>query len=306
MLFKAIRFYTLPTTFLSSLSLPKVFEELQENIFVPCGKIDKSKYGWVPPMEGYSDMLHHTVGSYMMFCAKKEEKILPSSVVNDLVEEKAMAIFEREGRKVFRKEKIAMKEEATLELLPKAFTKSKKIYGYLSVSDNMLVIDTTSPTDAEEFMAYLRKTLDGLPAQLPETANIPGDVMTNWVNLHRPAEGFILDGDCVFYNPAEDGNKITCKHQDLTSDEVTVMVGAGKVVKSLSVTWDESLSFTLDDELVIKQLKFGDLILEKIDEADAQDAMAQFDSDFAVMTVEISAFLKSLLGAFGGRANKTN
>ena len=304
MLFKALRFYTLPSTYLSGLNMTEVFNQLEENIFVPCGKVDKEKYGWIPPMEGYSTMLHHTVGPYMMFCAKKEEKILPASVINDTVQEKVDLISQQQQRKVFRKEKISLKEEATLELLPKAFTKSKKIFGYLSLTDNMVVVNTSSASEAEEFLSYLRQTLESLPAQLPETQQIPGDVMTNWVNRQQPEEDFILDGDCVFYNPMEDGNKITCKHQDLTSDEVTGMISAGKVVKSLSVSWNEALSFTLDDELSVKQLKFSDLIQAKIDESDAEDAQAQFDSDFAVMTAELSVFFNALFGAFGGKAHK--
>ncbi len=42
------------------------------------------------------------------------------------------------------------------------------------------------------------------------------------------------------------------------------------------------------------------MIQEKVQQVDAQDAAEQFDVDFSIMTLELSAFLKHLFQAFGG------
>ncbi len=56
----------------------------------------------------------------------------------------------------------------------------------------------------------------------------------------------------------------------------------------------------IDEKLCIKRLRFSDLVQEKASEVEADDAAQQFDVDFAIMTLELSGFLKALTGAFGG------
>ena len=71
-------------------------------------------------------------------------------------------------------------------------------------------------------------------------------------------------------------------------------------VTKLSVTWDDSLSFVLDEELGIRRLKFGDTLQEKLDDVDADDAAARFDAAFSLMTLELARLIPGLLEALGG------
>lgn len=66
-----------------------------------------------------------------MLCGKKEEKVVPGSVVNEMLQERISEIEEREARKLPAKERNRLKDELIFELLPRAFSFSKKTYAYI-------------------------------------------------------------------------------------------------------------------------------------------------------------------------------
>ena len=302
MWFKNIRLYRFTKPF--ELTPEELEEKLAEHIFHPCGKHDQAKYGWVSPLGRHGEMLTHVTGEYIMICAQKQEKILPASVVNEAVQEKVEEIEAKQGRKVFRKEKQQLKDEATLTLLPKAFARTSKTFAYFAPKDNLLVVNSSSANKAEELLGFLRNSIESLPVIPPNAKNIPSEVMTLWLQHQTAGENFEIDQECELYNPAEDGNVVRCKGQDLFSDEIQTHLAAGKQVKKLGVLWKDALSCILEDDLTIKRLKFQDMVLEKADEADAESAAEQFDQDFAVMSLELSKFFKSLFKAFGGLQRK--
>ena len=53
----------------------------------------------------------------------------PSSVVAESVDERALEIEEREARSVGRKERRQLREQVLVELLPRAFTRSRRVSG---------------------------------------------------------------------------------------------------------------------------------------------------------------------------------
>ena len=53
----------------------------------------------------------------------------------------------------------------------------------------------------------------------------------------------------------------------------------------------------------VKRLRFTDVVQEKADEVEAQDFAEQFDVDFSIMTLDLSAFISALVEAFGGEAS---
>ncbi|WP_408014659.1 recombination-associated protein RdgC, partial [Sansalvadorimonas verongulae] len=97
-------------------------DALKEQPFRPTGKTQLVSAGFVPPCPG-SRQLVHTTSHHLLLCMQKEERLLPSFVVNDAVREKVEQIEVDQGRKVFRKEKDQIKDEITLDLLPRAFTR---------------------------------------------------------------------------------------------------------------------------------------------------------------------------------------
>ncbi|MFC1749979.1 recombination-associated protein RdgC, partial [Pseudomonadota bacterium] len=165
MWFSNLQLYRLTQPF--SHTAEELAEKLTEHAFKPCGKMELSSYGWVPPMGRYGTELIHAANGYIMVCTRKEEKILPASVIRDMVNEKALEIEEAQGRPVRRKERDAIKEEITHDLLPKAFTKSTLTFAYISLKDNLIVVNASSPNKAEELTSHLRGSIGSLAATPP-------------------------------------------------------------------------------------------------------------------------------------------
>lgn len=276
-------------------------EQLQEDAFKPCGPQETMRQGWVPPLGKHGEQLVHSANGCHLIALRKEEKILPGPVVKEAVEERAEAIETDQGRKVRRKEKDEIKEQVMLEMLPQAFSRNRRCYAYLSPKDGLLVVDAGSSKQAEDLASTLRKSLGSLPVRPPAVEQSPAFTFTGWLNetVEHPST-IELGSECELKDPSEDGGVVRCKGLDLKADEIRNHLDAGMQVTRLALTWDDSLSFVLDEELGIRRLKFGETLQDQLDEVDKDDAVAKFDAAFTLMTLELSRMIPGLLEALGG------
>lgn len=272
-------------------------EALDAQRFRPCGSQEPVSQGFVPAL---GDALVHAAGGYLLLALKQEERVLPSAVVKEWVEDKAAEIAEREARKVGRKERANLKDEAVQSLLPRAFTRSFVTRAYVS-PDGWLVIDAGSPKKAEDFMSTLREALGTLPVLPFQVNNAPAAIMTAWLNGQEAVpEDFLVGEEAELIDPAEDGGIVRCRRQDLAADEIQAHLSAGKQAVKLALSWNEGLSFVLTNDPGVKRLRFLDLVQEQLAGMDGADAAAVFDAQFALMTLELSRLLPRLAEVLGG------
>ncbi|WP_339649318.1 recombination-associated protein RdgC [uncultured Marinobacter sp.] len=276
-------------------------EKLQADAFKPCGPQETTRQGWVPPLGKHGDQLVHSANGYHLIALRKEEKILPGPVVKEAVEERAEAIEVEQGRKVRKKEKEEIKEQVMLEMLPQAFSRNRRCFAYLAPQDGVLVVDAGSAKQAEDLASTLRKSLGSLPVRPPAVEQAPAFTFTGWLNesIDHPAT-IVLGSECELKDPSEDGGVVRCKGLDLKADEIRNHLEAGMQVTKLALTWDDNVSFVLDEELGIRRLKFGETLQDQLDGVDADDALAKFDAAFTIMTLELSRLIPGLLEALGG------
>jgi recombination associated protein RdgC len=280
-------------------------EQLSEHCFEPCGSQELSRAGWVSPLGRHSEALVHESNGYFMVCSKRQDKILPSSVVNDFLEEQVQEIELAESRKVSRKERGSIKEEVIFSLMPKAFPRSSLQFAYISLRDNLLVINAASEKRAEDLIHDLREALGSLPLIPLVAKNLPIDLMTQWVNSGELTDNFELGEECELRDNADASGVIRCKNQNLSSEEILNHLKTGMHVSKLALSWHERLEFMLDEKMAIKRLRFTDLIQEKAAEAEVDDVAGQFDVDFSIMTLELSQFVEALMSALGGETEPT-
>ncbi|MGS2718434.1 recombination-associated protein RdgC [Eionea flava] len=301
MWFKNLRVYRFTQDFTFDAS--SLSEALEQGAFVPCGSQELARYGWVSPIDHQSDSDHglvHASQEYLMICAKKQEKVLPAAVINEAVDEKAAAISEAEGRPVGRKERQSLKDDVLLELLPRAFARSSVHYAYIALKQGYIVINAASASKAEELLAALRDVVGSLPVIPLVSQQLPHQMMTQWVTQAEAPSRFTLGGECELADPKESGSVIRCKHQDLASAEINNLLQSGMIVTKLGLQWRQGIDFILDDQLAIKRLRFEDDIQDKANSHEAESKAELFDVEFAVMTVELTAFLADMVAALGG------
>jgi recombination associated protein RdgC len=302
MWFKNLRFYCLTKPF--DHYIKGLEAAMSDRPFRPCNNYEKSTMGWITPIEdeitdAADSNYAHVIEGYVMFCAKRQERLLPASVVREAANEKIAEIEESQGRKIYRKEKRQIQEDTAAILLPQAFTRSQLTYGYLSEKENLLIINAATPAKAEEFINLLRETLGTFPVGLPSSNRSPSDAMTRWLKDQKATNNFELTEDCELFNPLDGGNVIRCKGQDLKSDEIAAHIESGKKAKNLGVVWNNFLTCNVADDLGIKRLRFEE-IKEENEGYGEESARQKFDQDFTLMALGLSSFFDSLFAAFGG------
>lgn len=293
MWFKNLCLYRLPKNWAQDLSA--LTEQIAKDTLQACSASEAQSAGWVPPHE--SGELVHSVNGQWLLSLGIEQKLLPASVVRQFANDKAKAIEEAEDRRVGRKEMKDIREQMTLELLPRAFVRRRNTAGWIDPINGWLAIDAASPAKAEELLERLHKTLDRLPAKLLKTNQSPSAAMTCWVASGEAPAGFTIDQDLELRS-AEKATVRYAKHS-LEGDEIRQHIAAGKVVTRLAMTWGDKISFVLNENLQIKRITFLDILKESADQQ-AENEDERFDLDFTLMAGELAQLLDDLVEALGG------
>lgn len=297
MWFKNLRLYRLTEDWTHT---PEDLNTALANVcFNPCGSLDPIKYGFIEPLGRHGSEYVHVTNDYIMICAKKQEKILPSSVIKEQLEEKILALSEAEGRSPGRQERQTMKDELIFSLLPKAFTRSTLDFAYIAPQEKLIVVNSSSAKRAEDLLSKLREALGSLRCIPVIAKHVPTQAMTQWMQTGEAPHQFELGEECELQG-GKDGRVIRCKKQDLTADEIRNHITSGMFVSKIALTWKESIHCIIDDQLAIKRVKFDDVISEKANERNPESKAEQFDADFAIMTGELKNFIAALMDAFGG------
>ena len=85
---------------------PEAIEKsLNEFRFTPCSSQDQQKVGWQSALGKHSELLSHLVDDNILICAHKEEKMLPTSVVKDALNDKVEILEKEQGRRLKKKRK---------------------------------------------------------------------------------------------------------------------------------------------------------------------------------------------------------
>ncbi len=302
MWFKNLQVYRFTKDF--ELNAETLGQQLAEQAFVACGSQDLNRSGWVPPLGRHGSEFVHATNGNLMVCLKRQDKILPTAVINEALEEKALEIEEAEARKLPRKERQTLKEEIMFSLLPRALARSSLQFAYISPRDHLLIVNAASTKRAEDLLTELREAIGSLSI-IPLTGkHEPIDVMTRWVNSGHPDTGFELGQECELRDNADVKSIIRCKNQDLAASEIVNHLKTGMHVSQLALSWQDRIEFVLDEKLVTKRIRFSDLVQEKADEVEADDAAQRFDVDFSIMSLELAEFIKALVAACGGEVEE--
>jgi len=298
MWFKNLIIYRLSTPI--DLTEDELESRLEEFAYRPCTSQEKSKYGWSKPMGKHGQSLLHVTDGNILLCAKKEDKMLPASVVKEALDEKVEQIETETARPVKKKEKDALKEEIEHRLLPRAFSRLGTTFAYIAPKMGLIIVDASSHSKAEDMLALLRKSIGSLAVLPMQSKSIVEQTMTSWLSEGTPTHPFELLEEAELKSPLENGAIIRCKNQDLICDELKAHIENGMFAVKVGMQYAESLTFILNEDLTIKRVKFTDVVTEQKDDQDKDDKAACFDADFAIMAGEFEQFIPALLDVLGG------
>lgn len=278
--------------------------KLTESALVPCNSQELSRIGFVPPHPDHEFMILESSGNWLI-TARKEEKILPPKVIRKALAERVSQIESEQARKVYRKEKLQLKDEIVLDMLPRAFSKFSDTRAIIMPKAGLIIVEAGSFSQAEELLSLLRNALGSLPVALPSVNDSPSIVMSDM--LSEPNSGcdlakFKILDSCELSGLDDDGGTIKVKGEDLLSDEILAHIEAGKWVTSLALEWDDSYRFTLHEDLRVKGIKMTDELSAEVNEECSEDPLDRLRADVFLHSAKLEMLWSDLAAMFGGEA----
>lgn len=271
---------------------------MEEFKFTPCGSQDVSKYGFSNALGKHGKTLVHSAEGYHMVAVTKEVKMLPSSVVKEALDAKVELIENAEGRKLAKKEKDAIKDEVIQEMLPRAFTRQFVTRALIMPESQLILVDSSSYSKAEELLALLRKALGSLPV-IPLSYKTPIEsTLTEWLKTGAAPLPFEIKQKAELTSDVKGGGVAQFKDQDLSEDEVLAHIATGKQVHKLALNYGQSMSFIACSDGSLKRIKFADEFMALNDELD--DVAARLDADFILCARVLGGLMGELAVDFGG------
>ncbi|MBK6854854.1 MAG: recombination-associated protein RdgC [Burkholderiales bacterium] len=305
-MFRNLLIYKLPAGWQASLA--ELEAALAAVPFVECGSTQPVSMGWVSPRGVAHGAVVESVAGQFHAALQIEKKILPGSVVKRRLDELAAQVTKDSGRKPGKKHQRELKDQAMLELLPRAFTKRGQVRVWLAFEPGLLMIDAASPAMASEVITQLVQAFTGVTAPgfnvLPlNTALSPAVLMRDWLASDEPPAIFGIDRECELKSADEQKSVVRYARHALDTDEVKSHLEGGKTPTRLALTWNSRVSFTLTETSMLKKIEFLDVVMEGRAEREPSDQPgAHFDADAAIATGELEQLITDLIEALGGEA----
>jgi recombination associated protein RdgC len=294
-MFRNMLVYVLPAPW--NVRADALCKALREQQFSPGMSGSMQSCGWVSPRK-HGDLVHQ-VGQQFLLEYVVEKKLLPASVITQVVKARVEDIEEKEGRKVGKRQKKELKEQVTDELLPEAFAIQKKTQVWIDPVNGWLVIDTSSTTKGAEILSSFYKAITQFPVSSIRTEVTPKASMTEWLANDEAPYNFTIDDETELCSAGEGKATVRFLRHALDADDMRRHVASGKRCTRLAMTWTSRISFVLTDNWILKSVKALDVLKQPDDVKDAEELA---DSEFAMMAGETQGLLKDLVQAMGGLA----
>ncbi|GAA5067867.1 recombination-associated protein RdgC [Lysobacter panacisoli] len=293
MFFRNLTLFRFPTT--------TKFDSLESGLgecqLKPVGPLELSSRGFISPFGRDADAMSHSQGDATWLAVGGEDKILPGSVVNDMLNKKLADIEAKEGRRPGGRTRKRLKDELITDLLPRAFVKPSRTDALIDLGHGVVAVDTSSRKTGENVVSEIRRAMGSFPA-LPLNAEVaPRSVLTGWVAGEPLPEGLSLGDECELRDPIDQGAVVKVQRMELQSDEITKHLESGKQVTRLALNLDDHVSFVLGEDLVVRKFKLLDGAVDELESTDRDDLRAELDARFVLMAGEFRRLFTVLEGA---------
>lgn len=271
---------------------------LQSQPFVACGPTQPESAGWVGPRGEDNGALVESIAGQLILKLAVERKSVPAGAVKAELEARCKVLQEQTGRKVGRKIKNELKEDITLEFMPRAFSKRSAHLAWIDPVNRFLVVGAGSHKAADQVVGAIVDIMAEAGQVLPiaplSTVMQPSAAMSLWLATKEAPVGFTVDRDVELKMPDDEKSAVRYARHNLELDEIVQHIAEGKVPTQLALTWEAQVSFVLTDALTLRKI---DIL--KADTTVGDDDNG-FDGDVAIATGTLMKLLPDLLDALGG------
>lgn len=260
--------------------------------FVPCGPTQGLSVGFVPP-RGENEALVEVIAHNRILAVDVQTRSVPPAQINDWVRKASERIEQETGRKPGKGTRRELKDQALLELLPKAFPKTARVHVWLTPDLNYLCLDTTSGPRCDIVATLVAQALNVAlqPVQLVQS---PASVMTGWLSTGAVDSELLQMGESCELRLGEAKPPETVRYVNRVLDlpEVKQYLTQGMRPTRLELI-GPNVAFTLTDGFQFRSIKLGEPETA-IQETDA------FDANVVLACGTLWEVLDDLIEAHGG------
>ena len=271
-------------------------EKLAERAFKGCPPYSERSFGFEPPVAEV-DALSRRLSGADLVQLRLQSRVLPAAAVAEALEERLQEFVARTTREPSRKEKRDLKDEVISQLMPRTLLKSDRIRGFYVRDAKILALTVASATTCELFLDALRDALETLQVT-PLEYQRPARTLMNQVFSKGNSGAFSLGSECRMQDPSDTKASVTWMDMDLHDRSAQAYAKGGLSIDRLGMTFDSMMHFTLDDELVLRKVRFEGI--KELEVMDDDDPVARHDAEFALEVGATTRLLNALDKSLGG------
>ena len=285
---------------------PGLAENLRKETFHPTTSTQQKASGWEPPRAAHGDLVEY-VGGQWIARHTTETRTVPADALQEKTDEEVRKIEHRDGRKVGKRERRDIKDQALMALLPQAFPRQSSVPVWIDPIAGLLIIGTASQAKADAIVTSLVRTSAGdngqcaLQLRQLHTKTNPAAAMAAWIDDDEalPSE-FSVGRECELRGTGEQPPVLRYNRYDVAnSQEVREHVRRAMVPTRLALDWTGVAAFVLTSTLTLRKIEVAE-----VQTLDADAESDAFDADVALTTGTLAPCIQDLLAALGGEADE--
>lgn len=272
-------------------------EELAKCSFKPLKEKQWYSNGFTHPYI-FSDKLAFNARDTILTRLKRQEKLLPNSVISCAVKERIAQAEHKGNRKIRRNQRELIKEQVIDELLAKALNKEKNYYSLLG--KDYFFVYSGNKKQAENALLMFEIAKGGFTISPIKPNRSIRHLMTEWLFNGECAGNFELGRKCTLNAALIETVKI--QGQDLTQESIKEYIQKGLIAQELRLIWDDKIAFTLTDNLSLKAIKWSDVLTDQ-SQQEAKDAESLAIAEQLIAYDCLSQMFDELIEHLGGLSN---
>lgn len=261
----------------------------------PILETEPSNAGFVPAQE--NNLVAKFEGG-IAFALRYDEKILPISVINEEVKRRVKEIEEHSGQRVSKVERLAIKEQTTVDLLKVSHVRSKTITSFYHTASRLLIVPVSSKLMAAVTTSRLVKAVGAAKTTTINVSDVKGGLttrLTSYLANFGSSDAFgEFELSPEVWLKGETG-KVTYQIEDFGAADrgLVEALSSGMKVEAVRLGYG-SASFKLTSDFNFKSVRFE----EQADPNECADQVDYWKLEAAVQVFAIVQAIEALCKLF--------
>ena len=293
--FRNLSVYSLPAGWV--VTLEQLTSMLERFLFVPTTDLQAESTGWAPVHEGFGVV--HAVQGHLLLRMRTESRVMPAKAIELQLQELAEKVEKSQGFKPGKKQRKEIREQVITQMLPAAFRQQDDVLIWIDTHAGRLGIDSAASGPRDTAISLLCKSIDSFVLERLTVKTAAAGAMTGWLAEDEAPEGFTIDTTADLRATGQGAGAVQYVNRPLEADEIRRHLQNGMQCTRLGLTWNDKVSFLLDDELVLKRVLPCEALHKDVERVAKNDADT-FEADFYLMASTIRPLIADLVDVLGG------